>query len=113
MTKPEGIEVPEIKIILRATADDNTPKIKNILENIVKEANKSKINLGYIKEERGLGKTVEEFYKVAENMEEINLVDSPLLVDEIFQIKDKMELNYINISSRYSCYLLEYLNTFL
>ena len=47
MNKPEGINVPEIKIILRATADDNTPKIKKILEDIIKESNKPKINLGY------------------------------------------------------------------
>ena len=110
MNKPEGINVPEIKIILRATADDNTPKIKKILEDILKDNNKSEISLGYLKEERGIGKTVEEFYKVTGNMKAINLVDTPLLVDEIFQIKDKIELSLINISSRYSCYLLEYLN---
>jgi len=110
MKKPEGINAPDIKIYLRATADDNTPKIKDILENILKEINKSEINLGYIKEERGLGKTVEEFYTVTENMKEINLIDSPLIVDEILQIKDRVELNLINISSKYSCYLLDYLN---
>ena len=109
--RPSGINAPEIKVILRSPPDDNTPKIKNILENIIKEVNKPNINLGYIKEEKGMGKTVEEFYSVAENMSsEINLIDSPLLVDEIFQVKDKVELNLINISSKYSCYLLEYLN---
>ena len=108
--KPSGINVPQIKIVLRAPADDNTPKIQKILEDILKEINKSEINLGYIKEEKGIGKTVEEFYKVADNMNGINLIDTPLLVDEIFQIKDKVELNLINISSKYSCYLLDYLN---
>lgn len=107
--KPSGINAPEIKTILRIPPNDNTPEIKTILENLLKEMNKKSINLGYIKEEKGLGKTVDEFYKVVENMPEINLVDSPLLVDEIFQIKDKNELNFINISSKYSCHLLTYL----
>ena len=108
--RPTGINAPQIKVILRSPPEDNTPKIKNILEDILKEINKSEINLGYIKEEKGVGKTVDEFYKVAESMNEINLVDSPLLVDEVLQIKDKIEQSLINISSKYSCYLLEYLN---
>lgn len=110
INRPVGTTAPEIKIVLRSTAEDNTPKIKTILENIIKEINKSEINLGYIKEEKGLGKTVEEFYNVADNMNEVHLVDSPLIVDEIFQIKDKIELNSINIASKYSCYLLDFLN---
>ena len=108
--KPDGINVPEIKIVLRAQADDNMPKIKKVLEDILKEINKSEINLGYIKAEKGIGKTIEEFYSVAVKMEQIKLVDTPLLVDELLQIKDKDELDFINISSKYSCYLLEYLN---
>lgn len=110
INRPAGISAPEIKIILRSTVEDNTPKIKNIFEDILKETNKSEINLGYLKEEKGLGKTVDEFYKVAEEMNNIHLVDSPLMVDEIFQIKDKNEFNIINIASKYSCYLLNYLN---
>ena len=108
--KRKGANIPEIQIILRANVDDNTPKIKDILERILKEVNKSEINLGYIKEEKGVGKTVEEFYKVAENMNNVNLVDTPLLVDEILQIKDKIELNLIEISGKYSCQILNYLN---
>ena len=85
-------DIPEIKVILRVPADDNTPKIRNILESLLKEINKSEVNLGYIKEEKGIGKTVEEFYKVAEDMNEVvNLVDSPLLVDEIIFILSLFE----------------------
>jgi len=108
--KPAGISAPDIKLILRSTVDDNTPKIKSIFEDILKEINKSEINLGYLKEEKGLGKTVDEFYKVTEEMNNIHLVDTPLMVDEIFQIKDKNEFNFINIASKYSCHLLNYLN---
>ena len=108
--KPDGINVPEIKIVLRVPANDNTPEIQKILENILKEINKDEINLGYLQKEKGIGKTVEEFYKVAENMNRINLIDTPLLVDEILQIKDELELSLLDISSKYSCYLLEYLN---
>ena len=108
--KRKGANIPDIEIILKANVEDNTPKIKDILENILKEMNKSEINLGYMKEEKGVGKTVEEFYKVAENMDNVNLVDTPLLVDEILQIKDEIELKLINISGKYSCQLLDYLN---
>ena len=108
--KPDGINVPEIKIVLRVPANDNTPEIQKILENILKEINKDEINLGYLQKEKGIGKTVEEFYKVAENMNRINLIDTPLLVDEILQIKDELELSLLDISSKYSCYLLDYLN---
>ena len=108
--RPVGTTAPQIKIILRSTAEDNTPKIKNIIEDILEETHKSELSLGYIKKEKGLGKTVEEFYQVADDMKDIKLIDSPLLVDEIFQIKDKNELNIINIASKYSCYLLDYLN---
>ena len=106
----EIINVPQIKIILRTPSDDNTPKIKEIFENIKQEINKNEINIGYIKEEKGIGKAVEEFYSVADNIEGIHLVDTPNLIDEIIQTKDKNELNLINISSRYSCYLLDHLN---
>ena len=54
INRPAGISAPEIKIILRSTVEDNTPKIKNIFEDILKETNKSEINLGYLKEEKGL-----------------------------------------------------------
>ena len=47
--------------------NDNTPKIKEIFENIKQEINKNEINIGYIKEEKGIGKAVEEFYSVADN----------------------------------------------
>jgi len=106
----EIVNVPQIKIILRTPSDDNTPKIKEIFENIKQDINKSDINIGYIKEEKGVGKAVEEFYSVADNIEGIHLVDTPNLIDEIIQTKDKTELNLINISSKYSCYLLDYLN---
>ena len=106
----EIVNVPQIKIILRTPSDDNTPKIKEIFENIKQEINKNEINIGYIKEEKGIGKAVEEFYSVADNIDNIHLVDTPNLIDEIIQTKDKNELNLINISSRYSCYLLDYLN---
>ena len=106
----EIVNVPQIKIILRTPSDDNTPKIKEIFENIKQEINKNEINIGYIKEEKGIGKAVEEFYSVADNIEGIHLVDTPNLIDEIIQTKDKNELNLINISSRYSCYLLDHLN---
>ena len=109
--KPNGItNVPETKIILRSPTEDDKEKIKDILENIKKDINKSEINIGYIKAERGLGKAVEEFYSVAENMEGLNLVDKPGLIDEIIQIKDRDELNSINISSKFACYILSYLN---
>ena len=109
--KPNGItNVPEMKIILRSPTEDDKEKIKDILENIKKDINKSEINIGYIKAERGLGKAVEEFYSVAENMEGLNLVDKPGLIDEIIQIKDRDELNSINISSKFACYILSYLN---
>ena len=109
--KPKEItNVPQIKIILRTPSDDNTPKIKEIFENIKQDINKSDINIGYIKEEKGVGKAVEEFYSVADNIDGIHLVDTPNLIDEIIQTKDKAELNLINISSKYSCYLLDYLN---
>ena len=106
----EIVNVPQIKIILRTPSDDNTPKIKEIFENIKQEINKNEINIGYIKEEKGIGKAVEEFYSVVDNIEDIHLVDTPNLIDEIIQTKDKNELNLINISSRYSCYILDYLN---
>ena len=106
----EIVNVPQIKIILRTPSDDNTPKIKEIFENIKQEINKNEINIGYIKEEKGIGKAVEEFYSVADNIEGIHLVDTSNLIDEIIQTKDKNELNLINISSRYSCYLLDHLN---
>ena len=109
--KPNGItNVPEMKIILRSPTEDDKEKIKDILEKIKKDINKSEINIGYIKAERGLGKAVEEFYSVAENMEGLNLVDKPGLIDEIIQIKDRDELNSINISSKFACYILSYLN---
>ena len=72
--------------------------------------NKPEISVGYIKAEKGLGKAVEEFYSAVENMEGIMLVDKPSLIDEILQTKDKEELNLINIASKFSCYLLNYLN---
>ena len=106
----EIVNVPQIKIILRTPSDDNTPKIKEIFENIKQEINKNEINIGYIKEEKGIGKAVEEFYSVVDNIKDIHLVDTPNLIDEIIQTKDKNELNLINISSRYSCYILDYLN---
>ena len=108
--KPEGINVPEIKIVLRVPANDNTPEIQKIFENILKEINKDEINLGYMQKEKGVGKTVDEFYQVANKMNQINLIDTPLLVDEILQIKDNVELSLSNISSKYSCYLLDFLN---
>ena len=43
-------------------------------------------------------------------MNQVHLIDTPLLVDEILQIKDRSELSLINISSKYSYYLLDYLN---
>ena len=73
--RPSGItNVPEIEIILRSPSEDDTQKVKDILEKIQKDVNKSEINLGYIKSERGLGKTVDEFYSVVEKMESINLL---------------------------------------
>ena len=110
MKKPSNINVPEIKIVLRTPSDDNTPKIKQIFEEIQKEINKDSVNIGFIKEEKGLGKVVEEFYKVVERENWINLVDVPLVVDEIIQVKDKSELNNINIASRFSVHLLDHLN---
>ena len=110
MKKPNNINVPEIKIILRTPSDDNTPKVKQIFEEILKEVNKANINVGYLKEEKGLGKVVEEFYKVVDNENWINLVDTPLIVDEIIQTKDRNEFNLINIASRFSCYLLDHIN---
>ena len=47
------------------------------------DINKSDINIGYIKEEKGVGKAVEEFYSVADNIDGIHLVDTPNLIDEI------------------------------
>ena len=109
--KPNGItNVPEMKIILRSPTEDDKEKIKDILENIKKDINKPEINIGYLKAERGIGKAVEEFYSVAEKMEGMNLVDKPGLIDEIIQIKDRDELNSINISSKFACYILSYLN---
>ena len=109
--RPKGISnVPEIKIILRTPTDDNTSKIKEIFEKVKEDINKSEINIGYLQEEKGIGKAVEEFYSVADNLEGMKLVDTPLLIDEIIQIKDKEEFNLINISSRFSCYILDYLN---
>ena len=57
-----------------------------------------------------MGKAVEEFYSVAKNMEGLNLVDKPELIDEIIQTKDRDELNSINIASRFACFILSYLN---
>ena len=109
--RPKGISnVPEIKIILRTPTDDNTSKIKEIFEKVKEDINKNEINIGYLQEEKGIGKAVEEFYSVADNLEGMKLVDTPLLIDEIIQIKDKEEFNLINISSRFSCYILDYLN---
>ena len=109
--KPSGIlNVPEIEIILRSPSEDDSQKIKDILEKIQKDINKPEINLGYVKSERGLGKTVDEFYSVVEKMESIHLVDKPTLIDEIVQTKEKNELNSINIASKYACYILNYLN---
>ena len=109
--KPSGImNVPEIEIILRSPYEDDSQKIKDILEKIQKDINKPEINLGYVKSERGLGKTVDEFYSVVEKMETIHLVDKPTLIDEIVQTKEKNELNSINIASKYACYILNYLN---
>ena len=110
MKKPSNINVPEIKIVLRTPSDDNTPKIKQIFEEIQKDVNKSNIKIGYLKEEKGIGRVVEEFYKVTDSEDWINLVDTPLIVDEIIQTKDKNEFNLINIASRFSCYILEHLN---
>ena len=109
--KPNGImNVPEMKIILRSPSEDDKEKIKDILENIKKDINKAEINIGYLKAEKGIGKAVEEFYSVAENIEGINLVDKPGLIDEILQTKDIDELNSINIASKLSCFILSYLN---
>ena len=109
--KPGGImNVPEIQTILRSLSEDNTPKIKEIFDLVKKDINKNDINIGYIKAERGIGKAVDEFYSVAENLEGIHLVDTPLLIDEIIQTKDRDELNLMNISSKFSCYLLDFLN---
>ena len=85
MKKPSNINVPEIKIVLRTPSDDNTPKIKQIFEEIQKDVNKSNIKIGYLKEEKGIGRVVEEFYKVTDSEDWINLVDTPLIVDEIIQ----------------------------
>ena len=109
-TKPTGIKVPDIEIVLRSNLEDNTPKIQKILEEICQKMDKGKIKLGYLKQEKGLGKTVEEFYKAVDNVKDIELEDSPLMVDEIIQIKEKAELNLINIASKYSCVILDYLN---
>ena len=109
--KPGGImNVPEIQTILRSLSEDNTPKIKEIFDLVKKDINKNDINIGYLKAERGIGKAVDEFYSVAENLEGIHLVDTPLLIDEIIQTKDRDELNLMNISSKFSCYLLDFLN---
>ena len=109
--KPSGIaNAPEIQTILRIPSEDSTEKVKEILENVKKDVNKAEINIGYLKAEKGIGKVVEDFYSVAENLESIHLIDTPLLIDEIIQIKDKEELNLINISSKFSCYILSYLN---
>ena len=91
--KPGGImNVPEIQTILRSLSEDNTPKIKEIFDLVKKDINKNDINIGYLKAERGIGKAVDEFYSVAENLEGIHLVDTPLLIDEIIQTKDREEL---------------------
>ena len=109
--KPEGImNAPEIETILRKPSEDNTEKIKEILEKLKQDINKSEINIGYNKAEKGIGPAVEEFYSVANNFEGITLVDKPTLIDEIIQTKDKEELNLINISSRFSCFILSHLN---
>ena len=97
------MNVPEIQTILRSLSEDNTPKIKEIFDLVKKDINKNDINIGYLKAERGIGKAVDEFYSVAENLEGIHLVDTPLLIDEIIQTKDKEELNLMNISSKFSC----------
>lgn len=108
--KPKGISCPDINIVLRSPNDDNTGKIKKIFDEILENENKKELKLGYIKDEKGIGKTVEEFYKVVENNDKIQLKNTPYFIDEILETKDEIELNLINIAGKFSCFLLEYLS---
>ena len=81
--KPDGINIPEIKIVFRVPANYNAQEIQKNPDNILKE-------IRIFRKEKGIGKKVEQFYKVDENTNQINLIDTPLLVDEILQIKIKL-----------------------
>lgn len=111
MKRPPGIQCPPVHIELRNVNGSNIDKLKEILNVVITDCNKDKIKLGLMQNEPGKGKTTDEckecfsFYS-----NQIELVDIPDFVSELLSIKENIELENIQIASRYSGLLLEYMN---
>ena len=111
MKRPPGAQCPPVHIELRNVNGSNHDKLKEMLNGVIKDCNKDKIKLGLMKSEPGIGKTIVEcnecfsFYS-----NQIELIDIPEFVSELLSIKENIELENIQIASKYSGLLLEYMN---
>ena len=108
--RPDKIICPEVNVFLRNPSGDNEKTINTILENIITDCNKDKVNIGMIKSERGIGTLVPEFEKCLNEKKSIQIIDTPDIVDEIFEIKDNEEIENIKTASKFASMVLQYTN---
>lgn len=106
--RPEKINCPEVNIFLRNPNGENEKTIDKILSNIITDCNKDKIKIGMIKSEKGIGSLVPEFEKCLKENQSIEIIDTPDIVDEIFETKDDDEIENIKMASKFASMILKY-----
>jgi nucleosome binding factor SPN SPT16 subunit len=105
--KPQNYQGPQIELIERNTKVSNDEAIEQIF-NLIKTPN-TKQEIGFLTSEQGVGAILNEFHSLTKKFTpEAKLKNCSDFIDEILSHKDNEEIENITISSKYSCYIMDY-----
>jgi len=105
--KPQNYKGPQIELIERNTKVSNDEAIEQIF-NLINTPN-TKQEIGFLTMEPGVGAILNEFHSLTKKFTpEAKLKNCSDFIDEILSHKDNEEIENITISSKYSCYIMDY-----
>lgn len=106
--KPQNYKGPQIELIERNPKVSNDEAIEQIF-NLINIQN-TKHEIGFLTAEPGVGAIVNEFNSLIKKFTpEAKLKNCSDFIDEILSHKDSEEVENISVSSKYSCYIMDYL----
>jgi len=106
--KPESYKGPQIELIERNPKISNEEAIEKIF-NLIKDKSPSNSEIGFLTSEPGVGAIVSEFHSLLKKFTpEAKLKNCSDFIDDILSHKDHEEVENIQISSKYSCYIMDY-----
>lgn len=105
--KPQNYKGPQIELIERNPKVSNDEAIDQIF-NLINTPN-TKQEIGFLTAEPGVGAIITEFNNLIKKFSpEAKLNNCSDFIDEILAYKDNEEIENVSISSKYSCYIMDY-----